>query len=59
MKNIITQLQVRYKAIVSLLGGVLTYLYMVQATNPNHYIAIAIVVLTALGVHQVTNKESK
>lgn len=51
------KLKARYKALIAALGGVLIYLQGVQATNPNHYLSIAIIVLTVLGVHQVTNKE--
>lgn len=50
-------LQARYKALIALLGGVLVYLQGVQATNPNKYVSVAIIVLTVLGVHQVSNKE--
>lgn len=53
--KLITWLQARYKALVSALGGVLTYLYSVQVSNPNHWVMIAIIVLTVLGVHQVPN----
>lgn len=52
----LNQSQVRAKAVVAALGGVLSYLYAVEATNPNHYIAAAILVLTVLGVHQTPNK---
>lgn len=55
MKTIFIWLQARYKALVSALGGVLTYLYAVQTANPNHWIMIAILVLTVLGVHTVKN----
>lgn len=54
--NFVKAIQARWKAIVALLGGVLGYLYQIQASNPNHYVALAIVVLTAIGVHQVTNQ---
>lgn len=53
--KLIKFLQARYKALVSALGGVLTYLYSVQVSNPNHWIMIAILVLTVLGVHTVKN----
>ena len=49
-------LQARLKAVVSALGGVLGYLYVVEASQPNHYVEIAIIVLTVLGVQQVPNK---
>lgn len=53
----LNQLQVRLKAVVALLGGVLTWLYAVQITNPNKYVTGAILLLTVLGVHQAPNKE--
>lgn len=56
MKDLLTKLQARYKALVSLLGGVLVYLQAIVVTNPNHWVTLAILVLTTLGVHQVTNK---
>lgn len=56
MKSIIDAVQARWKAVVALLGGVLGYLYQIQATNPNHWVAMAIVVLTAFGVHTITNR---
>lgn len=52
-------LQARYKALVSALGGILGYLYIVEASKPNHYVELAIVVLTTLGVHQVSNRGTK
>lgn len=54
--NIINWLQARYKALVAALGGILVYLQGVQATNPNHWISVAIIVLMVVGVHSVTNK---
>lgn len=51
-------LQARLKAVVALLGVVLTYLQVYQTTNPNHWLTVVIGVLTVLGVHQVTNKET-
>lgn len=52
----LSQLQARYKAVIAALGGVLIYLQAVNATNPNHWVSVAIIVLTVLGVHQVSNK---
>lgn len=52
-------LQQRYKALISLLGGLLGYLYAVQMSNPNHYVLLAIAVLTTLGVHQARNQDPK
>ncbi len=56
MQNLLVKLQARYKALISLLGGVLVYLQAIVATNPNHWVTVAILVLTTLGVHQATNK---
>lgn len=56
MQNFIKVVQARYKALVAALGGVLVYLQGVQATNPNHWVSLAIIVLMVIGVHQVTNK---
>jgi hypothetical protein len=56
MQKLLTQLQARYKALVAALGGVLVYLQAVQASNPNHWVSVAIIVLMVLGVHQVENK---
>lgn len=47
----------RRKALVAGLGGVLVYLQAIQASNPNHWVSVAILVLMFLGVHQVPNAE--
>lgn len=52
----IQKLQERYKAVIAGLGNLLAFLYIVEAANPNQYVAGAILLLTFLGVHQVANK---
>ena len=48
--------QARYKADIAALGGLLTWLYQVEVTNPNKWVALTIIVLTVLGVHQIPNE---
>lgn len=51
------QIETRYKALIAALGGVLVYLQGVQASNPNKYVSLAIIILMVIGVHQISNKE--
>lgn len=48
-------IQARWKAVVAAAGMVLFYLQAYQMTNPNHWVSVAIGVLTVLVVHQVPN----
>lgn len=45
----------RLKTLVAALGTLLSFLYVVEAAHPNHYVELAIGVLTVLGVHQTKN----
>lgn len=57
MNNFIKVVQARYKAVIAALGGVLVYLQGVQASNPNKYVSLAIIILMVIGVHSIANKE--
>lgn len=45
----------RLKTVVAALGTLLNFLYVLDAAHPNHYVELAIGVLTVLGVHQTKN----
>ena len=45
----------RLKAVVAALGVVLLLLVQIEAVKPNHYVELAIGILTVLGVHQTPN----
>jgi len=45
----------RLKAVVALLGVVVSFLYYYNANNPNTWVSAVIAALTVLGVHQTPN----
>lgn len=59
LQNLKTQVLIRAKAAIALLGLILFYLQALETAQPNHYVSLAIGVLTVLGVHQVSNQETK
>lgn len=50
-----TLLLARLKLLPALLGFVLFYLQAYQVSSPNHWVSVAIGILTLLGIHQTPN----
>lgn len=59
LESLKEQVQVRYKAVIALLGLILFYLQVYVSVHPNHYVSLVILVLTVAGVHQAKNLEIK